>query len=463
MSSEHEQRDHGHEHHEHEHHEHPGHDGDAGHEFGDLKVLRDAAADAYGTLKTYFLASDNYWRLGCTFDTLTDALRILGPSRDTSLAKDALTQYHNTSGAWYDDYAWWAIASAKAYDPAFAQIFGSFANSFTGIAQGCWSYVDQGLNDGVHNGAPQVFVNRDNESFFLNPPSVPFYWAEPRFDNGRGSGLHGVWQKDMFANARIVGDGNWFGPTEFGPNPSVPSVTNLGPYQNTVVNGLYLLAAVRFEQARLTNRAVPTCAAQAADEYGFVRTWMGYNPAHPLQPVETLLNTEFGDGTAVVRERVSTYAFHNGGYPRVENWDARTSWGGDQGLLINGLAGYFQLSPVNTEIPGIIRSLMLGYARHVVDANGVPQPYFPITDNKLASWDPDDYESGVGVFMRGLVQAARIADGPVRAFSRTPEFQQFLRRAVAWATNAPPPDDMFAALNVLATLLAGIELLTPSE
>jgi hypothetical protein len=424
-----------------------------------VRGIQDDANRVYLDLKAYFEASTNYWRLGCCFDTMTDCLRILGPATDRDLLGLALTKYHSTSGAWYDDFAWWAIASAKAYDPAFAPVFGDQAGSFTDIAQECWATLDQGMNDGVHKGASQVYENRDNESCFTNPPPVPAYWVTPRFDGGRGSGLHGVWQKDIFANERVPP--NWTGPAEFAPNPSIPSdATTLGPYQNTVVNALYLLAAVRFEQARVTNPGIPSTTQQALDEYGFLRTWMGYNQAQPVPPGETLLNQEFNDGTAVVRERVSTYAMHNGSYPPVKNWDPRTSWGGDQGLMINALAGYYQIRP-DSVIPPLLRALLLGYARHEVGEDGKPEPYFPIKRNKLESWDKEDYASGAGVFMRAVLQAAGISGGPVEAVVKGPEFQAFLQKAVAWARTAAP-DDLFSSLNVLATLLAGIELLQPS-
>jgi hypothetical protein len=431
----------------------------SGHE--EIKDVRDDARRVYGLLKEQFADSTDYWQLGCCFDTMTDALRILGPALDTGLPKQALLKYNQTSGAWYDDFAWWSIASAKAYDPAFAGIFREYAETFKGIAQGCWSVLDEGLNDGVHNGSSQAFVNRDNLSYFTTPPVVPRYWATPRFDNGRGSGLHGVWQKDIFANRRDAEHG-WVGPAEFDPNPSMPSdAVKLGPYQNTVVNALYLLNAVRLELARRTDPGIPTVAQQMEDEFGFLWTWMGFNPSQPLPSGVILLNEQFNDGTALVRERVCNYAFDGGQYPPVQNWDPITSWGGDQGLMINALSGFMQLQPSNL-IATLLRSLLLGYSRHEVDAQGVPQPYFPITGNKLADWDPGDYASGVGVFMRGVLQAARFAGGPISVFVRLAEFQSFLRRAVAWAS-AAQPDDLFGCLNVLATLLAGIELLVPTH
>lgn len=432
----------------------------------EVRDIRDDAKRVYLLLKNRFKVSDNYWQLGNCFDTMTDCLRILGPETDPEMPKLALTKYNETAGAWYDDYAWWAIASAKAYDPDFAGIFhGDFAESFTGIAQGCWAVLDQGKGDGVHNGASLVFENRDNQSFFTDPPRIPDYWVTPRVDTGANSGIHGVWQKDIFANARIPP--NWTGPVEYGPNPSRPIQRTpqnegvvLGPYQNTVVNALYFLTTVRLEQARLIHKTIPSVAYPMEDEYGFLWTWMGYNPNWPSLGNGTLLNQEFNDGTAVVRERVSTYALRNGIYPPVENWDARTSWGGDQGLMINALSGYLRLRPGNTVIPGLLRSLLLGYARHEVDPNGVPQPYYPITGNKLADWDLPDYKCGAGVFMRAVLQAGRIVNSPAWAVVRGTEFQTFLRRAVSWARTAQP-GDLFDCLNVLATLLAGIELLQP--
>src|ERR1051326_5001008 len=169
---------------------------------GEIKDLRQDAAKAYAALKGYFTASDNYWQVGCSFDTLTDGVRVLGPATDPGLAQDGLNKFRATRGWWYDDFAWWSIAAAKAYDPAFSAIFGNLAGSFAGVAQETWAVLDKGLNDRVHLGAPQVFENRDNDVFFTVPPEVPLYWAPPRFVNGCGSGLHGAWQRDIFAARR---------------------------------------------------------------------------------------------------------------------------------------------------------------------------------------------------------------------------------------------------------------------
>ncbi|HEU5332262.1 MAG TPA: hypothetical protein VFU73_05855, partial [Actinocrinis sp.] len=422
--------------------------------------LRDSAQQTYTNLKQYFSESNNYWQLGNCFDTMTDYLLVAGPSfADPQLPRmvqrtfdDPATQAY---AGWYDDYAWWAIASAKAYDARFAPIFGPYAAAFTGIAQACWSILDIGKGDGVHLGAPAAFTNRDNQTMFTDPPKIPDYFVAPRFDAGRGSGLHGVWQYDIFANRREAP--NWYGPAEGNAdsNPSWPPHFWLGPYQLTVVNALYLLAAVRFEQAHRDHRAVPSTAMQLADEYGFFKAWLGYDPARPIDGRSSLLEG-FSEGYAVVRERVSTYAQRANGYPQVENWDAQTSWGGDQGMVINALAGYNRLHPGDAMPADVIRRLVSGYIKYMTNSTGEPQPYYPITGNKLERDEPD-YKSGIGVFMRGLLQAYQTPGNPIVPLVPSPTFQSFLRDAVRWA-NAFKQQDLFDSLNVLATQTAAMAM-----
>jgi hypothetical protein len=322
------------------------------------------------------------------------------------------------------------------------------------MAQSLWTIVDQGKGDGVHLGAPQAFTNRDNETLFLKPPAIPFYWVTPRFDNGRGSGLHGVWQYDIFANKRELP--NWVGPKEgnAATNPSLPSLYWLGPYR--LVNALYLLLAVRLEQASRDNPAVPPASLQVEDEYGFFRAWSGNDSRNPVSDEDSLLE-QFGDTAALVRERVSTYAFRAARHPEVENWDAETSWGGDQGMVLNALTGYLRLHPDSTVLPPQIQRLVRGYIIHMTNSAGVPQPFYPFTGNKLEG-DYGDYKSGIGVFMRGLLQAYQTPGNPIGPMVPGLEFQSFLRGCVNWANNFKQ-EDLFDSLNVLATLTAAIAML----
>jgi hypothetical protein len=422
--------------------------------------VRDSAQQTYINLKGYFNDSNNYWQLGNCFDTMTDYLMVAGPgAADPGLAKMVQRRFDEPAvqayAGWYDDYAWWAIAAAKAYDTRFARIFGEYAGAFTGIAQACWAVVDIGKGDGVHLGAPAAFTNRDNQTMFTNPPAIPSYWVTPRFDLGRGSGLHGVWQYDIFANKREAP--NWYGPPEGEPtNPSWPPHTWLGPYQLSVVNALYLLAAVRLEQAHRDNRAVPSAALQMADEYGFFKAWFGFDPARPIDASQSLLEV-FGEGYLAVRERVGTYAQLNGRFPQVENWDPLTSWAGDQGMIINALSGYNRLHPGDAMPADVIPRLVYGYIKYMTNSAGDPQPYYPITGNKLDQ-DYPDYKSGIGVFMRGLLQAYLTPGSPVIPMVPASGFQVFLREAVRWAT-AFKQEDLFDSLNVLATLTAAMAML----
>ncbi len=421
----------------------------------------DGAQDAYANLKDYFTKSDNYWQLGNAFDTMTDYLLVAGPAHaDPELPKFVQEKFLNphvqSYAGWYDDYAWWAIASAKAYDKRFEPIFGSYAAPFAGIAQSLWTILDQGKGDGVHLGAPQVFTNRDNETMFIDPPAVPSYWAAPRLDGGRGSGLHGVWQYDMFANKREAP--NWIGPREgnAATNPSLPASYWLGPYQLTVVNALYLLLAVRLEQASRDNPAVPPATLQLEDEYGFLWAWFGYDPNNPISGQDSLLEQFSLPGT-LVRERVSTYAFLNGKFPQVENWDLETSWGGDQGMILNALTGYLRLHPGNTVLASLIQLLVRGYLTHMTDSAGVPQPFYPFTGNKLEG-DLGDYKSGIGVFMRGLLQAYQTPNNPIASMVPGSDFQSFLRGCLRWADSLKQ-EDLFDSMNVLATLTAAMVML----
>ena len=423
--------------------------------------LRASANEAYDNIKGYFRNSDNYWQLGNAFDTMTDYLLVAGPAyADPGLPQLAQTRFLDPHvqayAGWYDDYAWWAIAFAKASDKRFAPVFGNYSAPFTAMAQSLWTIVDQGKGDGVHLGAPQAFTNRDNETMFLEPPLIPPYWVTPRFDHGRGSGLHGVWQYDIFANKRKLP--NWIGPVEGNSdtNPSLPSAYWLGPYQVTVVNALYLLLAVRLEQASRDDPAAPSAALQVKDEYGFLRAWFGNDPNNPISGLYSLLET-FSDGLALIRERVSIYAVRNGQYPEVENWDDQTSWGGDQGMIINALTGYLRLYPGDTTLPALIQRLVRGYIIHMTNSAGVPQPYYPFTGNKLKG-DIGDYKSGIGVFMRGLLQAYQTPGNPIGPLVPALEFQSFLRGCVHWANNLQQ-EDLFDSLNVLATLTAAMAML----
>jgi hypothetical protein len=72
--------------------------------------------------------------------------------------------------------------------------------------------------------------------------------------------------------------------------------------------------------------------------------------------------------------------------------------------------------------------------------------------------DYGDYKSGIGVFMRGLLQAYQTPGSPVIPMVPSADFQVCLRGSVKWASGFEQVD-LFDNLNVLATLTAAMSML----
>lgn len=435
----------------------------------------------FGKLMTFFFDKgfENFWWLGNCFDTITDYLLVFDVPLPEGTMKTVLDKYKlwresndqsKTVNTWYDDWAWWAIASAKAYDLRYSRVFGSYAAAFTGVAEDCWTIVDRGLGDGVHLGAPNAYENRENMKCWVNPPAPQAGWYAPLIEGGRGSGLHGTWQYEIFSIARPTAatdppppPARWTGPFEnTQANPSWPVGDWpfwLGAYQLTVMNALYLLLAARLEQAHKINPSVPSAATQLADEYGFLWAWFGKDDKRPLPAGVPALLQPFGDGQ-VVRERVSKYASRNGTYDDVNFFAGKNSWGGDIGLVLNGLAIYNTLYPDShpeRPLANLIKQLVLGYIAAMYDsAAKEPKPYYPLHGGIFDN-DVPDYKSGIGVFMRSLLQASAQAHSPVwEVLKGYSTVRDFLAGCGEWAQRQviTPKTDAFDCLNVLATLTA---------
>jgi hypothetical protein len=391
---------------------------------------------------------NNYWRLGNAFDSLTDYMRWWG-GPDHALPAIIYNKYQtlvnpdtwNRSDCWYDDYGWWGIASAKAYDPAYDFFFtGDNKKNFQQLALDCWRTFNDGKPDSTagwnYKGAPNVWTNRDNGNPDENYWNQKANWATPRFDNGVGSGLHGVWQYEIFREKRL-NECSYY-------NPCDPKKVYLGPFQLTVVNALYFLLALRlYNVARDQSMRQPVL-----DEYGFLRAWF----SDSLGADSLLLS--FGDTAKppalLVRERITTYAEIDGQYPPVKQWYGMLGacWGGDQGLMIAALVELLQAYPDQSEAADWALSILKGVLTQMTQ-NQILQPNIGLMG------DDDDYKCGVGTFARCLLYAYSQPNSPLKA-PVDKNTDDILAVLLASANDAckNPPQDLFDNLNVLSILTA---------
>jgi len=447
----------------------------------DMQAVEDSASEWFKKLMTYYVIDkknpknnfDNFWWCGNCFDTITDYLLVFKPDDPSAAVNTVLQKYYwfremhdqkETVNTWYDDWAWWAIASAKAWNSSYSEVFGSCATPFADVARTCWTIVDQGLGDGVHLGAPNGYTNRENMKDWNPKPTPVDGWVAPLFDNGPGSGLHGTWQYDIFSNRR---EGSaWHGPAEGNndSNPSWPLAPKWswgGPFQLTVMNALYLLLTARLEQASRKNQAVPAAGVQLKDQFGFLWAWFGKNKDHLLPGgVPGLLKAagKRAEDGLVVRERVSRYAVRNGNYDEVYEFYEECTWGGDIGLVLNGLGTYLTVAPENDParpVASLMKALVNGYMS-VLFQGRMPQAYYP-PGKGVFGRDPDDYRSGIGVFMRGLYQAFQQDGSPLWELLKPYNtLRDFLTYSGQWALDQQitKDTDAFDCHNVLATLTA---------
>jgi hypothetical protein len=418
----------------------------------DLDDCRSKAFDLYKrTVNNPAFNGTNYWQIGCVFDTLTDYLQQDAGFLDPKVSAQQVQAFmastcdfyqslvtqteHNYS--WYDDFAWWGIACSKAYNPNFG-IFGNLRGRYQQICLATWQTMKNGKCDHVHYGAPNVWDKCDQELFAV---------CKPKIDGG-------VWQYDIFGAPR---------PLEDSPvNPSTPidvdgyAAVSLGPFQLTVVNGLYFVLANRLVEPGFEDR-------KTSD--GILQYFVGwFNVTDAPRLVQTV------DGGVLIRERVSVYA--NG--TKVNEWDAANSWGGDQGLLLGALADYKQQHGAQPgfDIDAWIKDLMGGVAGSMQKSDSgftFMMPWFPF-DAGLFGTDLGDYSSGLGVYMRYLnyaygfdatVQSA-INDNsnPMRILVLNSAQAVMEGKLPRWKADGVYPFDYF---NQLAIMVMAISLLKPKN
>lgn len=402
--------------------------------------------------KGYYI-TDNYWQAGCVFDTITDYLaeaikqKEITAKEANTFVSDVKSNWAKTlekggGGYWYDDFGWWGIASAKAGTAAYKEVFGpDNTDDFTGYASECWKIMSTGKSDNLHFGAPKVWEKCTSQDFFAS--------VAPKYPNG-------VWQYDIFkerraaavednqtssnpstplnieykdgkytiiseksAQAKIANYKNEFdllpkadqfkkeseelNILETKANDYIYSACGLGPFQLTVVNGLYLILGLRLANQGNANASV----SDLEKVFGFINNWV-YGKDTPKG------NGLFNETTGLMRERVSTYA----GGDSVYNYHPDTAWGGDQGLILGGLVDYIRFAKdPNPNAQKLINAIIDGVCKSMVTNTKNPTilPWYPfkvIDDYSGSHQYPSpapleiwDYPGGSGIFMRYLLYA----------------------------------------------------------
>ena len=388
----------------------------------ELEDFKAAARTTFTKLKTVFAANDNYWRLGNSFDTVLNYFAWVPPNDTQAFGQTALERYKATSGPWWDDQGWWGIAGLRASQRS--DWFGvQTAAAFKAIAVDCWTRM--------YDNAPYVWERRPKPG-----GNDKFGPLEPRFPNG-------VWNSNWIPN---------LGDCDATPKPCDPIDSCdecVCGFQNTVTNALYLVFATRLY---LASRQ-PSYAEAANHEYAFLKQWFDVIP-----PENALLNRLIA-GVTVVRERVSIYLSGQA----VQGYRQDMAWAGDQGLILGGLVGRMLMvgrdSPEYPVLRATAQEILAG-SRVYLTRSGIMQSWTPCEHPP----DPEDYETGTGVFMRYLLYAYLNSDD-LKAYLRGPQsgYLSFVRTNANHVLANPSPDtDMVGLTNELATLVAAVAMLGPT-
>jgi len=188
-------------------------------------------------------------------------------------------------------------------------------------------------------------------------------------------------------------------------NPNNPNLGNSGlcGRQNTVTNGLYLVAAAM----RAVDNGDQFSEQAATREFDFLNNWFFNFKGDPGDSLLYPLDSNLSEGPAVVRERVSTFA--NG--DQDDDFHSDLIWAGDQGLILGGLLRFTEAVPAHRNAvitlamritDGVLEYLSDG--THFFPWSNVIDPT-PNTIGGSPSGDDNDYNTGIGVYMRYLLYA----------------------------------------------------------
>jgi|GEM_PF-3267341 hypothetical protein len=378
----------------------------------------------------------NVWRTAWAMDTILDYFTVCRVD-GAPLGDAALNALDPMTGNWWDDFGWIGIAALRAVEQDMAP---QHRDAFLKIAINAWAYMH---GPGWSKVSTKVFPFQEDE--------LPG-WKEFADCHGNNIGAPNVWaqigQTWSQASAEQIAKrkprhspgGAWNSfYTEGSHATLLPAYSGWGnylnPVQNSVTNGLYAILTLRIYRASLylgyrhvfdaSTLDLTTCLQAWKDQIAWLGNWMVGMPSEE----SLLIDQEWG---ALVRERVSTFA----AWQDVNYWDYAYRkdlvWTGDQGLFLGALreGRSFFLSPSMPAPPAVLdryAAILKGtfnkvFARRRYGADGNVEGSFPLPwldmgapDRYNAASpgsDNGDYQTGVGVYMRYLLQAY-IADPSV--------------------------------------------------
>jgi hypothetical protein len=354
--------------------------------------LKRAADDAYASIletlasapsTNCFVGSDlppqcNFWQVGNIFGAGIDYVA-MKPAKAKPFAQAVLGAYDHTANTpiacWYDDFGWWAVATQRAMTMRGLWSKSQFRR-FREISGETWARMQPGL----------AVYDLDREAF--DPDGTEL---GPKFPGG-------IW--------------NYFWTFDKHPDvcntPCNPNDSNLCGRQNSVTNGLYLLAAALRSRGR---DADPYFRESAQRERNFLFDW--FDPANftnpSIQPLLFNLGSE-ASSPAVVRERVSIY----GADHFDPDYIADLVWSGDQGLVLGGLVTLMKAAPTDPDYAQMLATserILDGILIYLVGSDGHFYPWSsvrnptPTTMLGPPGGDSGDYNLGISVLMRNLVEA----------------------------------------------------------
>ncbi len=455
------------------------------------------AHDHYKNLIPYFYLDPNnpnnhhkytnyqYWGTGCVLSGMIDFLKLAVKAGkvDISEAQNFLCKAadgfldeknpdeknrNSNKGWWYDDWAWWCIATAKVFDPNYSELFDppdrkpvdcneDLCKKFIDICTNTFNIVMYGVN-GSTDIKPNQSISSKYYQYFTGTMDAYNDVREQAKREMSSQSTQDDWNKLRDDCRPVWNLGCWDGPMRPGHDPIItmdPRLVQAPGIQDTLMSALVYIFTQRIllnedEEERTENNKFWTykelrCTVSCITE--FFQNWMGSSPdSDELWSQHKIFNelTDNSDGPGLFRERVGRFKNLN---TEVLAFHPELAWAGDQGLMLQALTLLYN-SPKNSgtlfdgksplEIMEAVINGVFGHGLATIDThNDVIMPWChvgsdpkeqpglaPTYDKKLydkkvqyakshdlpipPKGDPNDFFSGTGVFMTGLLEAMNI-------------------------------------------------------